>query len=556
MAVLQISKIQVRRGQENITGVPTLSAGEFAWSTDVQRLYIGNGSTAAPPSGDGAPTVGNTEILTANSISNGNLFSLESYQYAKNNPIIQTGPTNFPVIRTLQSKLDDTVTAFDFGAIGDGVTDSTVALQQAINQLFNNTNSSLAASRVPLRIPAGTYLISDVLKVPPYATIIGDGIDRTIIQQTTAGKPVIQFCGWATTPGGTLTTWNDGNIQSGRYQPQNITIEGMTVGYANATAEGSSVLGLIEADCAIDSKIVNIKFEGANATPPASLPGVAGIEIRAFGQTATKKLKINNCIFEKLSTAIVSNYDTSEIYISYNQFRNLTVGVDFYDTRAAGYGGWTSLYSTQAGTTQGPQHVLIQNNRFENIYEQAVFVGTNTNNAPSFINSVNNEYINCGNRLTTEASQKYEVLGYYTPNNTSVNDYFGRADYNLTNTATTLLPTVMAPAYIPSRTPTSITVQPQVVTYQPVLTVAKTPTDQVIKLSYIATQDAVTRRGDLSVVCNTTNPVVTDSFTYVGATDGGIQFTATVTALTNALTISALVPNAITYLEFEYNQLY
>lgn len=59
MAVIQISKIQVRRGlQENL---PQLAAGELGYSTDQRRLWIGNGLTSAP---DYAPEGGNTEILT------------------------------------------------------------------------------------------------------------------------------------------------------------------------------------------------------------------------------------------------------------------------------------------------------------------------------------------------------------------------------------------------------------------------------------------------------------------------------------------------------------
>jgi len=57
MAVIQISKIQVRRGlQENL---PQLGSGEMGWSIDERRLFIGNGTLT-----EGAPEIGNTEILT------------------------------------------------------------------------------------------------------------------------------------------------------------------------------------------------------------------------------------------------------------------------------------------------------------------------------------------------------------------------------------------------------------------------------------------------------------------------------------------------------------
>ena len=62
MAVVQISKIQIRRGKKNSdSGVPQLSSAELAWAVDTQELFIGNGSVA-----EGAPQVGNTKILTNN----------------------------------------------------------------------------------------------------------------------------------------------------------------------------------------------------------------------------------------------------------------------------------------------------------------------------------------------------------------------------------------------------------------------------------------------------------------------------------------------------------
>jgi Major tropism determinant N-terminal domain len=57
MAVIQISKIQVRRGYGE--DLPQLASGELGWSIDERRLFIGNGTLS-----EGAPEIGNTEILT------------------------------------------------------------------------------------------------------------------------------------------------------------------------------------------------------------------------------------------------------------------------------------------------------------------------------------------------------------------------------------------------------------------------------------------------------------------------------------------------------------
>lgn len=57
MAVIQVSKIQVRSGLQQ--DLPALDTGEFGWSVDTQRLFIGKGTLA-----EGAPTTGVTEVMT------------------------------------------------------------------------------------------------------------------------------------------------------------------------------------------------------------------------------------------------------------------------------------------------------------------------------------------------------------------------------------------------------------------------------------------------------------------------------------------------------------
>jgi hypothetical protein len=57
VAIVQVSQITNRKGlAENL---PQLAGAEFGWATDERRLFIGNGTLA-----DGAPVIGNTEILT------------------------------------------------------------------------------------------------------------------------------------------------------------------------------------------------------------------------------------------------------------------------------------------------------------------------------------------------------------------------------------------------------------------------------------------------------------------------------------------------------------
>ena len=94
MPIVQISRIQHRRGKA--TDLPQLAAGELGWSIDTQRLYIGNGTVA-----DGAPAVGNTEIMTSGSAGFTTSLSYVYKGYLGDSTPITTGSSG-DVSRTLQ----------------------------------------------------------------------------------------------------------------------------------------------------------------------------------------------------------------------------------------------------------------------------------------------------------------------------------------------------------------------------------------------------------------------------------------------------------------------
>ena len=167
MAVVQISKIQVRRGQKySNTGVPQLSSGEFAWAVDSQELFIGNGSIA-----EGAPYVGNTKILTEHD----NLIALlGTYQFEVDDPSIAG-----TVSRSLQNKLDENVSILDFGPVEmrDGIIDCTQYFQTAVDQLFLNPNSTFKRKLI---IPPGNYYFASDLYLPSTAFLQGE--NRTTVK--------------------------------------------------------------------------------------------------------------------------------------------------------------------------------------------------------------------------------------------------------------------------------------------------------------------------------------------------------------------------------------
>ena len=81
------------------------------------------------------------------------------------------------VTRTVASKLNDTVSVKDFGAVGNGVTDDTAAIQAAINY-------AISSGGIRLNIPKGTYIVSSTIALAGLNNtfIYGDGQDNTIIK--------------------------------------------------------------------------------------------------------------------------------------------------------------------------------------------------------------------------------------------------------------------------------------------------------------------------------------------------------------------------------------
>lgn len=94
-----------------------------------------------------------------------------------------TGAVN----RNFNTKLAEWISVKDFGAVGDGTTDDTTAIQNAIT--FGSTNKN------KIFIPAGTYKITSKIAVPEYSKVYGSGSASTIILANVTGDIAFELQG-------------------------------------------------------------------------------------------------------------------------------------------------------------------------------------------------------------------------------------------------------------------------------------------------------------------------------------------------------------------------
>ena len=103
------------------------------------------------------------------------------------------------VSRSVQNKLEDTVSVKDFGAVGDGTTDDTAAINNAIASLtyLAGTQTANGSTGGEVYFPAGRYKITDtiILTGKNGLHLHGEGVEATEIFMSSSdsnGKPIFK----------------------------------------------------------------------------------------------------------------------------------------------------------------------------------------------------------------------------------------------------------------------------------------------------------------------------------------------------------------------------
>lgn len=511
MAVIQISKIQQRRGKEQETGIPQLSSAELAWAVDTQKLYIGNGAVA-----EGAPYVGNTRILTEVD----NLFELASdYQYKKDDGNIQTGlVANYPTLLTLQEKLDEIVTSLEYGIVPDG-SDQADKLQNAIDNLFLNPSTKYTTeSRVTLNILPGTYEISKTIYIPSYCSIVGAGTDKTVFNFTGQSTPAFRFINDSSTSTvrsvlGSTTHTN---------QPKNCLMSGFTL-----NVEGSAATGF-KLDAVRDSIFQNIKITGIYEEP-GSNDSVA-FDMYALSSIVTTESNLfQNITIDSMKYGVFSKYDIRNNSFNKCEFNNMFHGINF------GFGA--DLASS--GEEHGPRENQISNCRFVNIDRYGIIITNGHSNSSS-----SNNFENVGNEGGGNTNNQTSIIYFISHGNTSNQDTFDRRTmpYDTANdlSATFIeayVAEIQGKVYVNMEKTSQVVLTTQAIPVQ--LFRLPVDSDAGIEVFYIlrSTVYNQVRKGKFNIAVDYLNTdlmnqhvALVDEYEYIGENydDHNIQFTATI----------------------------
>jgi hypothetical protein len=398
MPIVQISRIQHRRGKR--TDLPQLAAGELGWVVDEQRLFIGNGTVA-----DGAPAVGNTEIVTS-----GSSAFTTALNHTYQGYLGASTPITTSLARTLGQRLDEYVSVKDFGAKGDDSTADVTAIQNAIDEIYTDTDKDDTRSRRILFFPAGTYRINAALKIPPYAHLVGEGPDKTIIRNS--GNNAVM-----------VMQDDEGNVginigNSSATTPTQVQISNMTL--RNTVAYGG-----VSLDRVTKAYFNNVKFQGSYASGGADASTSKGVTVaHSTAVYTTTNIVFSQCQFTKFARLIDISDDSTHI-----RFNDCDFSTAYYGALIG-----AEMDGSTAGKTNGPRDVHFTSSSWSDIGQQAIYVkptaGADTGVGPRNIISHGNWYAEtvANNFGGVNSITELPVIQFDNDECTSTLDFFERTD--------------------------------------------------------------------------------------------------------------------------------
>jgi hypothetical protein len=331
----------------------------------------------------------------------------------------------------------------DFGAVGDGVTDDTAAINRALFQIYcREINPQIRRS---LFFPAGVYLITGTLLIPPYALLYGEGAESSIVQfrvdafSNTAGVGNIAYdpgvlveyngdyyrslgevaVGVSIT---NATFWQPeslpeyvirtadslqqtgGNIgTNGAISPRNVEVANMSIRTANVG--DMAALPPVPHSISLTENAEQVTYQNVNFVGPLTVSDIdtdtddlSCVRFASTGASPCTQIKFDNCKFANAIYGVATDQVVEGVTFSNSYFDTLYQGV---------------LLETN------PTGVRIVQNTFDLINAQGIVFDGTALNATAY-----NTFYNVGNSIF--ASPGYSIIEIDGINNVSIGDMFER----------------------------------------------------------------------------------------------------------------------------------
>ena len=490
MPIVQISRIQHRRGKR--TDLPQLAAGELGWVVDEQRLFIGNGTVS-----DGAPAVGNTEIVTSGSTAFTTALSHTYKGYLGDSTPIGTATQ-----RTLLNRLDDYVSVKDFGAKGDDSTADVTAIQNAIDEIYRDTDKDDTRARRILFFPAGTYRINTSITVPPFAHLVGEGPDKTIIRNSGSNAVMV-------------TEDDDGNVGSNIGNSSATTPTQIQV--SNMTLRNTVAYAGVSLDRTTNAYFNNVKFQGSYASGGTDSSNSKGMTVNHSTATySTSNVTFNQCTFTKFARLVDISYNATNV-----RFHACDFSTAYYGALIG-----AEMDGSTAGLDDGPRDIQFTSSSWSDIGQQAILVapktGTTDSAGPRHIVSHANFYAKtvANNFEGVGSIREVPIIQFDNDECSSVQDFFERTDLRRSDGSSELnaAPEVqgigISTKAIKSQTLTDNTSSATTINEFPALA------GKGLFIKYKIVRGTLDRTGEFVISASTTAVAHDDTFTESGATVG------------------------------------
>jgi hypothetical protein len=290
--------------------------------------------------------------------------------------------------RTAQSKMRDTVSVLDFGAVGDGIANDTAALQSAIN--------AVTAAKKRLYVPAGTYLYTTLAVTDEFA-ISGDGNSSVLKTTQTSGGGITVTTRWpvifenlsltALGPqtAGALLTLTDTTFENGLSTFRNVTFLNHYIGLRFIRAATWSVMDCYFESAGVDAGSTHIWIQN-DQNPDSGDSNIignvffysnnVGTHIRQISSGGTKiignKFLYGACHYRMVLAAGAATYD---LIFANNSSEFAADGNMLFDAAAGASWANIQIQDNQYTITAAKFGILFNDNGFQ--WADGIFIGGN-----------------------------------------------------------------------------------------------------------------------------------------------------------------------------------